>query len=92
MLHQDKTYCPKGHPYSGNNLYTNPNTQKRTCKTCQKSAQAVYNQKISNGYQIKYRAKFCKSGHDLNDPNIIYIQPNNRRICKVCRNSCRINC
>lgn len=28
-----KTHCPKGHPYSGENLYINPQGQ-RICKTC----------------------------------------------------------
>lgn len=29
-----KTHCPKGHPLSGNNLYVQPRTGKRRCKTC----------------------------------------------------------
>lgn len=28
------THCPKGHPYKGRNLYVNPNTGARNCRTC----------------------------------------------------------
>lgn len=28
------THCPSGHPYEGDNLYTNPNTGARMCRTC----------------------------------------------------------
>ena len=28
-----KTHCPKGHPYSGDNLYTNPRSY-RNCREC----------------------------------------------------------
>lgn len=31
-----KTHCPKGHPYSGDNLYLNKKYNKRDCKICQK--------------------------------------------------------
>ncbi|MCK4306058.1 MAG: HNH endonuclease [Candidatus Eisenbacteria sp.] len=30
-----KTYCPEGHPYSGDNLYIYPDGQ-RACQTCRK--------------------------------------------------------
>lgn len=29
------TQCKRGHPLSGDNLYVNPHSGKRTCKTCQ---------------------------------------------------------
>lgn len=29
-----KTHCPKGHPYSGDNLYKHPNANRRGCRTC----------------------------------------------------------
>lgn len=28
------THCGKGHPFSGDNLYVNPNNGKRICNTC----------------------------------------------------------
>jgi hypothetical protein len=32
--HGTETHCSLGHPYSGDNLYVNPNTGKRYCRTC----------------------------------------------------------
>lgn len=32
-----KTHCPKGHPYSGANLYVNPKGH-RVCRTCKKAS------------------------------------------------------
>lgn len=32
--HQKKTHCPRGHPYSGTNLYTTPGKIGRRCKEC----------------------------------------------------------
>ena len=29
-----KTHCPKGHPYSGDNLFVQATTGKRQCRTC----------------------------------------------------------
>lgn len=29
-----KTHCPKGHPYSSDNLYVNPQNGSRHCRTC----------------------------------------------------------
>ena len=34
-----KTECPQGHPYSGDNLYVNPNTGYRMCRACQREYQ-----------------------------------------------------
>lgn len=33
-VHARKTQCPQGHPYSGPNLYVEPSTGKRRCRTC----------------------------------------------------------
>jgi hypothetical protein len=34
----EKTECPQGHPYSDENTYMNPNTGRRYCRICQRSA------------------------------------------------------
>lgn len=31
-----KTHCPKGHPYSGDNLYIHPKSKRRDCRKCRK--------------------------------------------------------
>lgn len=33
-----KTHCPKGHPYSGVNLYIEPGSGTRRCRTCRREA------------------------------------------------------
>jgi len=38
------TRCPKGHPYSGANLYTNPSTGARSCRTCMRSHRLKHRQ------------------------------------------------
>ena len=37
-----KTHCPKGHPYSGENVYTWGPSNHRQCKTCRKEAMIKY--------------------------------------------------
>jgi len=34
-----KTHCPAGHEYAGENLYFNPRTRRRFCKTCKSASQ-----------------------------------------------------
>lgn len=38
------THCPKGHPYSGENLYVKPNGR-RECRQCVRDASARYREK-----------------------------------------------
>lgn len=42
-----KTHCPKGHPYSGDNLYIKPNGQ-RNCKECCRISKRVHREKLFN--------------------------------------------
>lgn len=35
-VNASKTYCPQGHPYSGDNLYVNPGSGRRRCRTCKR--------------------------------------------------------
>lgn len=37
-----KTHCPQGHAYEGENLYVNPTTGRRSCRTCQRAALRDY--------------------------------------------------
>ena len=37
MWQQQKTHCPQGHPYSGENLYVRPDGS-RLCRACQRAA------------------------------------------------------
>lgn len=35
--HLNKTHCPQGHPYSGENLRVSPSTGARFCKECERA-------------------------------------------------------
>lgn len=35
---REKTHCPRGHPYSGTNLYVKPSGGRRRCRTCEWAA------------------------------------------------------
>lgn len=37
-LQTQKKFCPRGHPYSGENLYLRPDRPGRLCRACRKSA------------------------------------------------------
>lgn len=38
--HRAKTHCPKGHPYSGDNLIIQPSNGARKCRACRDAANA----------------------------------------------------
>jgi hypothetical protein len=48
-----KQHCPKGHEYSGANLYVNPNTGHRFCKQCMAVAAEKY--RVANREAIRIR-------------------------------------
>ncbi len=60
-----KTHCPQGHPYAGANLYVNPTTGRRFCRTCQRATliayratrRAAYLAQTRAYYRAKYRAR-----------------------------------
>ena len=37
-----KTHCPQGHPYAGDNLYVERNTNRRVCRVCHRAVVARY--------------------------------------------------
>lgn len=56
-----KTHCPKGHPYSGENLYTDPNGH-RECKSCRKTHMDSFMEKFGSnrGYWKSRGKKFVR--------------------------------
>lgn len=38
----EKTHCPQGHPYAGENLYVNPSSGNRACRSCHRRHQVAY--------------------------------------------------
>lgn len=52
--------CPKGHPYSGNNLYINETPQGwklRVCRECSRESRRKHNKKVGSVYWREYRKK-----------------------------------
>jgi hypothetical protein len=45
---RNMTHCEKGHPFSGENLYINPNNNKRICRACSAVSQKKYKDKVRN--------------------------------------------
>lgn len=41
----DKTECPQGHPYAGENLYVSPNGE-RHCRECRRAAKRRYRARL----------------------------------------------
>jgi len=60
---KDITHCPKGHPYSGKNLYINPSGRK-LCVTCRN----VANQEYRRGMARK-SSDVLLIGESINKPN-----------------------
>ena len=57
-----KTVCPKGHPLSGDNVYSRPGTTWRECKTCKKE----YARRRRGGMAVGIR-RYAPGG--VNDKN-----------------------
>ena len=56
---RDKTHCPRGHEYAGDNLYVDTRGR-RVCRRCQRDHQARWadnNRDKLNAYGAKYRAQ-----------------------------------
>ena len=47
--HTNKTHCPYGHPYSGDNLYISPKSGSRACKICARNYNRVIRKKARRG-------------------------------------------
>jgi hypothetical protein len=42
----NRTHCPHGHPYSGDNLIFNSRSGARACRSCRTRCQAAYAAKV----------------------------------------------
>lgn len=75
----EKTHCPQGHPYSGENLWISATTGARLCATCTRE---TWKRKwLKKKVGPKPRQTECGRGH----PYTIY--PNGRRRCLECENT-----
>lgn len=81
-LNRSKGCCPKGHAYSGENLYVRPDGA-RICRTCRIEWKA--RKRAERGAGQSNRSKtHCKYGHPLEGENL-YMRPDGKRQCKSCQ-------
>lgn len=85
-----KTHCPKGHPYSGDNLLNT--SSGRQCRECgrvrsRERARAKY------GYVPRPSdpATHCRAGHAMSGDNL-YIDPRGHKHCRRCKQESKRRC
>lgn len=90
-----KTHCPYGHPYAGENLYVDPQGNRR-CRACKLKARKEKRWR-ETGTRWSYRALIgprrpnqnvtkthCPNGHPYSGENL-YIDPKGNRRCRACK-------
>lgn len=75
-MQRSKTHCPKGHPYSGENLGVSPQN-KRYCKECKFLKWSTTG--VRRGPVVS-----CPRGHSYEGGDS-YTYPDGRRQCRACR-------
>lgn len=68
-----KTHCPQGHPYEGDNLEIKRSGARR-CRTCARAAQRQ---------KRTVERTRCKNGHPLEGDNVLLCK-NGTRKCRIC--------
>lgn len=75
----DRTHCPMGHPYSGDNLHVKPSGARR-CKQCSR----MQSEKKRRDAGVFPRKTHCPRGHEFSPDNTRMVQ-NKERIQRLCR-------
>jgi hypothetical protein len=80
---QDRTHCPYGHPYSGENLYIAPSGGRR-CRECARQADLVRHPRTGKrpGPATKTH---CPEGHPYSGENLYIAPGSGLRHCRTCR-------
>ncbi len=93
-----KTHCPQGHPYSGDNLYVDPNGNRR-CQQCRRDRRAkalgdeslrwprVRKPQPARGIHNRLKTH-CPKGHPYLGSNL-YVDPKGFRRCLECKHEAR---
>lgn len=88
--HAAKTHCPKGHPYSGDNLFYDADGGRR-CRECLHQRNiASYRRKHPDSIGRPITRTHCPAGHEYTEANT-YVDPKGHRHCRTCKNNRRRN-
>jgi len=81
-----KTHCPRGHLYSGENLYVAPDGS-RKCKACCVRRNVEYQERKCGGPRPGHRRDWthCIRGHELGGENLYVVPGSGKRQCRTCR-------
>lgn len=78
---RNKTHCPKGHPYAGDNLAMRKDG-KRSCRACEREWTRQYRER--NPQPKAEPQTHCKFGHEFTPENTHIGKQHGQRICKIC--------
>jgi hypothetical protein len=93
-----QTHCKLGHPLSGPNLYINPTSGQRVCRTCLINRKRKFRAKTpskgpnldglklggaANGARLLAQTH-CKNGHPWDTENTRINASNGQRVCRAC--------
>ena len=76
---KNKTHCPQGHEYAGDNLSIRKIDGHRSCLTCRKEKDDA------KGRVPRLLKTHCKRGHEFTADNIYLCNSNPSRQCVTCR-------
>lgn len=78
---REKTVCPKGHPYKGENLLIY--NGKRYCRICTSVRSRAWAKARGKGLPFTGDRTHCPQGHSYDGSNL-YISPSGARHCRMC--------
>jgi HNH endonuclease len=85
-----KTHCPKGHPYTPENTYYEPNPRARggdrktrKCRECVRQRVRAYAARTRKPPRNR-TAKYCKRGHPIAGDNLLTVGSKRSRRCRAC--------
>lgn len=74
-----KTHCPKGHPYSGSNLYTHPKGRYRKCRACKRNSRRSKKARTlpkAKPFLMPRSSDFGRNGHCNDDRTAVTLRDN----------------
>jgi len=81
---KEKTHCPNGHEYAGDNLLIVNNGNSRACRVCVNSSRQRYRDAHRDKNVVCNKSKVkCKYGHAFTELNT-YVRKNGSRECRIC--------